>query len=159
MPLKKCHIGVDDMSWKLRWAGWNKGMKRYTKPDGSYGYYDPNRNGAGSLILGVILLIFGLFSPLNAIPRLILIIVGIGLIYREVNEFEQEEKSRKYEDQGEDTWDRWIREDKDKKKNSYKAPINKAEYLRRKKEKKEQEKKDIKDKIAKYKAESKKRLK
>ena len=26
------------MSWKLRWAGWNKGMKRYTKPDGSYGY-------------------------------------------------------------------------------------------------------------------------
>ena len=84
------------MSWKLRWAGWNKGMKRYIKPDGSYGYYDPNRNGAGSLILGVILLIFGLFSPLNAIPRLILIIVGIGLIYREFNEFEQEEKSRKY---------------------------------------------------------------
>ena len=29
------------MSWKLRWAGWNKVMKRYTKADGSYGYADP----------------------------------------------------------------------------------------------------------------------
>ena len=29
------------MSWKLRWAGWNKGMKRYTKADGSFGYAYP----------------------------------------------------------------------------------------------------------------------
>tara|TARA_B100000575_G_C22647074_1_gene397726 strand:+ start:110 stop:238 length:129 start_codon:yes stop_codon:yes gene_type:complete len=29
------------MSWKLRWAGWNKVMKRYTKADGRYDYADP----------------------------------------------------------------------------------------------------------------------
>ena len=28
------------MSWKLRWAGWNKVMKRYTKADGRYDYAD-----------------------------------------------------------------------------------------------------------------------
>ena len=33
------------MSWKLRWAGWNKGMKRYTKSDGSYGYAYPPLGG------------------------------------------------------------------------------------------------------------------
>ena len=32
------------MSWKLRNAGWNRGMKRYQKKGGGYGYYDPNSN-------------------------------------------------------------------------------------------------------------------
>jgi len=26
------------MSWKHRWAGWNRGMRRYDKGNGSYGY-------------------------------------------------------------------------------------------------------------------------
>ena len=59
--------------------------------------------------------------------------------------------------QGEDTWDRWIKEDKEKKRNSYKVQMNKADYLKKRREIKEQEQKEIKDKIAKYKAESKKK--
>ena len=50
------------MSWKLRNAGWNRGMKRYQKKGGGYGYYDPNSDGVEYLILGFILLIVGIFS-------------------------------------------------------------------------------------------------
>ena len=86
------------MSWKLRNAGWNKGMKRYQKKGGGYGYYDPNSNGTEYFILGVILLIVGLFSiPLDVMPLPpILIIGGVGLIYGQFYESEEEKKSRKY---------------------------------------------------------------
>ena len=33
------------MSWKPRNAGWDRGMKRYQKKGGGYGYYDPNSDG------------------------------------------------------------------------------------------------------------------
>ena len=47
------------MSWKLRNAGWNRGMKRYQKKGGGYGYYDPNSDGKEYVILGLFLLIDG----------------------------------------------------------------------------------------------------
>ena len=31
------------MSWKLRWAGWNRGKKRIYRDDGSYFYDDPSK--------------------------------------------------------------------------------------------------------------------
>lgn len=80
------------MSWKLRNAGWNKGMKRYQKKGGGYGYYDPNSNGTEYFILGIILLIVGLFSiSLDVMPLPpILIIGGVGLIYGQFYESEEE---------------------------------------------------------------------
>ena len=48
------------MSWKLRNAGWNRGMKRYQKKGGGYGYYDPNSDGTEYVILGLFLLIVGI---------------------------------------------------------------------------------------------------
>ena len=90
------------MSWKLRWSGWNKGMKRYKKKGGGYGYYDPNPDGTGSFILGVILLIVGLYLiPLEVMPfPLIFVSGGVLLIYEKIYkiyiELEKKEKSRKY---------------------------------------------------------------
>tara|TARA_B100000214_G_C23556264_1_gene440758 strand:- start:297 stop:428 length:132 start_codon:yes stop_codon:yes gene_type:complete len=43
------------MSWKLRNAGWNRGMKRYKKKGGGYGYFDPNSNGFEYIFVGLIL--------------------------------------------------------------------------------------------------------
>ena len=86
------------MSWKLRNAGWNKGMKRYQKKGGGYGYYDPNSNGTEYVILGLFLLIVGvLIIPLEIMPLPpICIIAGIGLIFGHFYESEEEKKSRKY---------------------------------------------------------------
>ena len=74
------------MSWKLRNAGWNRGMKRYQKKGGGYGYYDPNSNGVEYIILGLFLLIVGIFSiPLDVMPLPpILIIGGILLMSNEL---------------------------------------------------------------------------
>ena len=86
------------MSWKLRNAGWNRGMKRYQKKGGGYGYYDPNSDGTEYVILGFILLIVGiLIIPLEIMPLPpILIIGGIGFISIQFYESEEEKKSRKY---------------------------------------------------------------
>ena len=65
------------MSWKLRNAGWNRGMKRYQKKGGGYGYYDPNSDGVEYIILGFILLIVGIFSiPLDVMPLPPILIIG-----------------------------------------------------------------------------------
>ncbi len=85
------------MSWKLRNAGWNRGMKRYQKKGGGYGYYDPNSDGVEYLILGFILLIVGIFSiPLDAMPLPpILIIGGIVLVANYIYFFLEEHQTRK----------------------------------------------------------------
>ena len=74
------------MSWKLRNAGWNRGMKRYQKKDGGYGYYDPNSNGFEYIFLGLILLIVGtLIIPLEIMPLPpILIIGGVFFLISEI---------------------------------------------------------------------------
>ena len=43
------------MSWKLRNAGWNRGMKRYENKGGRYGFYNHNSNGLEYIILSFIL--------------------------------------------------------------------------------------------------------
>ena len=45
------------MSWKIRNADWNRGMKRYQKKGGEYGFYDHNSNGVEYIILGFIRLL------------------------------------------------------------------------------------------------------
>ena len=140
-----------------------------------------------------IVVIIGLFGLISFVTTPVLFLFFLGGIQYGLPNFSSSQRVKG--NQGEDTWDSWIREDKEKKerdfhqenldkwlednkgkkifnraeaekaaltyhkrnkRNSYEEPINKADYLKRRKEIKEQEKKDIKDKIAKYKAESKK---
>ena len=69
------------MSWKPRNAGWDRGMKRYQKKGGGYGYYDPNSNGFEYIFLGLILLTVGiLIIPLDIMPLPPILIIG-GLFY------------------------------------------------------------------------------
>ena len=86
------------MSWKLRNAGWNRGMKRYQKKGGGYGYYDPNSDGTEYVILGLFLLIVGiLIIPLEIMPLPPILIIG-GIALASVNFIGSEElrKKRKY---------------------------------------------------------------
>jgi len=85
------------MSWKLRNAGWNRGMKRYQKKGGGYGYYDPNSDGVEYLILGLFLLIVGiLIIPLEIMPLPpILIIGGVVFIVNYIYFLLEENQTRK----------------------------------------------------------------
>ena len=57
------------MSWKRRWAGWNRGMVRYQKPDGSFGYRsrDGKEGPTGALIAcGLFVLLGGIVISAEA---------------------------------------------------------------------------------------------
>jgi hypothetical protein len=63
------------MSWKHRWAGWNRGLRRYDKGNGSYGYAPPSSFESGWYFLcrwgGLMVMPAGVFGLLLwAIPAL-----------------------------------------------------------------------------------------